>query len=142
MDLVENSCSCRNWDLTGIPCIHALVIINLKDEFPDTYVQAWLLILPPTLRKPPSTPTKVKRHKVGVHNQVVAPTQQQATPNQQESTPTQQAALTQLQTAPTHQQAAPTHQKDVAQREKLLLNRKPTTVRWMPPTQESSMTDQ
>ncbi|PPD89555.1 hypothetical protein GOBAR_DD13505 [Gossypium barbadense] len=35
----------------------------------------------------------VKRHKVGVHNQVVAPTQQQATPNQQESTPTQQAAL-------------------------------------------------
>ncbi|KAK5792995.1 hypothetical protein PVK06_034129 [Gossypium arboreum] len=38
----------------------------------------------------------VKRHKVGVHNQVVAPTSQQVTPNQQESTPTQQAA-------PTHQ---------------------------------------
>ncbi|PPD83952.1 hypothetical protein GOBAR_DD19105 [Gossypium barbadense] len=141
MDLVENSYSCRNWDLTGILCLHALVVIHLKDEFPETYVQTWnwdltgilclhalvvihlkdefpetyvqtwytkktqlqinsnfirpvrgpkqwvslsnmLPILSPTLRRPPGRPTKVKRHKVGVHNQVVAPTQQQATPNQ------------------------------------------------------------
>ncbi|KAH1064614.1 hypothetical protein J1N35_029601 [Gossypium stocksii] len=41
VDLVENSYSSRNWDLTGIPCIHALAIINLKDEFPKTYVQTW-----------------------------------------------------------------------------------------------------
>ncbi|PPS10344.1 hypothetical protein GOBAR_AA10301 [Gossypium barbadense] len=124
-----------------------------------------LLILPPTLRRPPGRPTKVrrkepdepqtterlskrvvdmrciKRHKVGVHNQVVALTQQQVTLNQQESIPTQQVALTQLQTAPTYQQAAPTYQKDIAPREKLSFKRKPTTVRWMPPTQESSMTD-
>ncbi|KAK5770469.1 hypothetical protein PVK06_046619 [Gossypium arboreum] len=70
---------------------------------------------------------KVKRHKVGV------PIQQQATPNQQEGTLTQQAALTQLPTAPTHQQAA--------LRQKLPFKRKPTTVRWMPSTQESSMID-
>ncbi|XP_052484876.1 uncharacterized protein LOC128039969 [Gossypium raimondii] len=158
VDLVENSCSCRNWDLTGIPCMHALAVIHLKDEFPKTYVQTlytkqtqfqiysnfikpvrgskeWvflsnmLSILPPTLRRLLDRPTKVrrkepdepqtterlskrgvdmrsskckiighnkrsckrevKRHKIGVHNQVVAPTQQQATPNQQESTPTQ-----------------------------------------------------
>ncbi|XP_016747265.1 uncharacterized protein [Gossypium hirsutum] len=111
MALVENSYSCRNWDLTGILCMHALVVIHLKDEFPETYVQTWytkktqlqinsnfirpvrgpkqwvslsnmLPILSPTLRRPPGRPTKVKRHKVGVHNQVVAPTQQQATPNQ------------------------------------------------------------
>ncbi|KHG24211.1 Chaperone DnaJ [Gossypium arboreum] len=69
----------------------------------------------------------VKRHKVGV------PIQQQATPNQQEGTLTQQAALTQLPTAPTHQQAA--------LRQKLPFKRKPTTVRWMPSTQESSMID-
>ncbi|MBA0613545.1 hypothetical protein Godav_013963, partial [Gossypium davidsonii] len=49
-------------------------------------------------------------HKIGVHNQVVAPTQQRATPNQQESTPT-------------HQQTA--------LREKLPFKRKPTTIRWM-----------
>ncbi|MFQ6625624.1 hypothetical protein Gotur_005708 [Gossypium turneri] len=128
VNLVENSCSCRNWDLTSIPCMHALAIIHLKNEFPETYVQTWytkqtqldiyfnfirpvsgpkqwvslsnmLPILPPTLRRPPGRPTKVrrkepdepqtterlskrgvKRHKVGVHNQVVAPTQQQGTP--------------------------------------------------------------
>ncbi|MBA0740457.1 hypothetical protein Gogos_013658 [Gossypium gossypioides] len=201
-DLVEISCSCKNWDLTSIPCMHALAVIHLKDEFPETCVQTWytkqtqlqiysnfirpvrdpkqlaffsnmLSILPPTLKRPPSRPTKVRRkepdepqtterlskrgvdmryskckrighnkrsckgevgqnipvkkHKVGVT------TQQQATPNQQECTPTQQATPTQLQFAPTHQQAA--------LREKLPFKRKPTIVRWMPPTQESSMTD-
>ncbi|PPD68386.1 hypothetical protein GOBAR_DD34735 [Gossypium barbadense] len=88
VDLVENSCSCRNWDLTGIPCMHVVVVIHKKDEYPETYLaiysnfirpvrgpKQWesvpdmLLILPPTLRKPPSKPIKVKRHKVGVHNQ-------------------------------------------------------------------------
>ncbi|XP_017644503.1 uncharacterized protein LOC108485170 [Gossypium arboreum] len=41
VDLVENSCSCKNWDLTGIPCMHALAVIHLKEEFPETYVQIW-----------------------------------------------------------------------------------------------------
>ncbi|MBA0556107.1 hypothetical protein Golob_026238, partial [Gossypium lobatum] len=36
-----------------------------------------LPILFPTLRRPLGRPTKVKRHKVGVHNQVVAPTHQE-----------------------------------------------------------------
>ncbi|PPE01884.1 hypothetical protein GOBAR_DD01089 [Gossypium barbadense] len=82
--------SLRNWDLTSIPCMHALAVIHLKDEFPKTYVQTWytkqtqlqiysnfirpvkgpkqwaslsnmLPILPPTLRKPPGRPTKVIR---------------------------------------------------------------------------------
>ncbi|KAH1063399.1 hypothetical protein J1N35_028386 [Gossypium stocksii] len=56
---------------------------------------------------------EVKRHKVGVTTQ-------------QEGTPTQHAT-------PTHQQAA--------LRQKLPFKRKPTTVRWMPSTKESSMTD-
>ncbi|XP_016694733.1 uncharacterized protein [Gossypium hirsutum] len=150
------SCSCRNWDLTSIPCMHALVFIHLKMssqrpmykpgtpskpnfKFTPTLSvrgpKQWvslsnmLSILPPTLRKPHDRPTKVrrkepdepqtterlskrgvdmrcskckrighnkrsckwevgqnipvKRHKVGVHNQVVAPTQRQATPNRQ-----------------------------------------------------------
>ncbi|MBA0647921.1 hypothetical protein Goklo_015727, partial [Gossypium klotzschianum] len=57
----------------------------------------------------------VRRHKVCVQNQVVASTQQQATP---------------------------THQKDATPKEKLPLKRKPTTVRWMPFTHESSVKDQ
>ncbi|PPS04560.1 hypothetical protein GOBAR_AA16102 [Gossypium barbadense] len=69
----------------------------------------------------------VKRHKVDF------PTQQQDTPNQQESTPTQQATSTQFPSAPTHQK--------VALREKIPFKRRPTTVRWMPPTQGSSMID-
>ncbi|PPR86088.1 hypothetical protein GOBAR_AA34609 [Gossypium barbadense] len=158
VDLVQNSCSYRNWDLTGIPCMHALAVIHEKNEFPETYVQTWhtkqtqiqiysnfvspvkgpkqwaslsnmLPILPPPLKRPLGRPTKVKRHQVGVR------TQQEATPSQQEGTPTQQGAPTQLPTAPTHQEAA--------SRQKLPLKRKSTTttVRWMPSTQESSMTD-
>ncbi|KAG8488109.1 hypothetical protein CXB51_018508 [Gossypium anomalum] len=90
VDLVQNSCSCRNWDLTGIPCMHALAVIHVKNEFPETYVQTWhtkqtqiqiysnfvspvrgpkqraslpntLPILPPPLRRPPGRPTKVRR---------------------------------------------------------------------------------
>ncbi|KAH1132038.1 hypothetical protein J1N35_003416 [Gossypium stocksii] len=90
VDLVQNSCSCRNWDLTGIPCIHALAVIHVKDEFPENYVQTWytkqtqqqiysnfvspvrgpkqwayvsnmLPIVPPLLRRPPGRPTKVRR---------------------------------------------------------------------------------
>ncbi|PPR93075.1 hypothetical protein GOBAR_AA27599 [Gossypium barbadense] len=109
VDLVENSYYCRNWDLTSIPCMHAVVVIHKKDEYPETYV---------------------KRHKVGLHNQVVAPIQQEATPTQQQATPTQQKAT------PTHQQTTSTYQQVAAPREKLLLKRKPTTVRWISSTQE------
>ncbi|KAK5793290.1 hypothetical protein PVK06_034432 [Gossypium arboreum] len=42
VDLVENSYSCKNWDFTGIPCMHALAVIHLKDKFPETYAQTWL----------------------------------------------------------------------------------------------------
>ncbi|KAH1123153.1 hypothetical protein J1N35_006313 [Gossypium stocksii] len=196
VDLVQNSCSCRNWDITGIPCIYALAVIHIKDVFPKSYIQTWytkgpkqwayvsnmLLILPPPLRRPPGRPTKerrkelhepqttkrlskrgvemrcskckrighnkrsykgevgqnipVKRHQVGVR------TQQQATSSQQEGTPTQQGGPTQLPTALTQIPTTPTHQK-AALRQKLPLRRKSTTttIRWMPSTQESSMTD-
>ncbi|MBA0872036.1 hypothetical protein Goshw_005198 [Gossypium schwendimanii] len=95
-----------------------------------------LPILPPTLRRPPSRPTKMRRrefdepqtttkltkkgvtkHKTGVHNQVVAPTHEEATPTYQEAT----------------------------LREKLSFKRKPVgepnIVRWMPSTKESSVLD-
>ncbi|PPD95195.1 hypothetical protein GOBAR_DD07781 [Gossypium barbadense] len=113
--------SLRNWDLTSIPCMYAVATIHLKDEYPKTYVKIWYtkqtqlaiysnFIRPPsTLRRPLGKPTKAKRHKVGVHNEMVASTRQKATPTQQE--------------------AAPTHQQVGAPRERLLFKRKPTTVR-------------
>ncbi|KHG09404.1 far1-related sequence 1 -like protein [Gossypium arboreum] len=56
VDLVQNSCSCRNWDLTGILCIYALAVIHVKNEFPETYVQTWLkdikLVFEPSNRLP------------------------------------------------------------------------------------------
>ncbi|MBA0639994.1 hypothetical protein Goklo_022985 [Gossypium klotzschianum] len=70
--------------------MHALAVIHLKDEFPEIYAQTWytkqtqlqiyfnfirqvrgpkqwvslsnmLPILPPTLRRPPGRPTKVRK---------------------------------------------------------------------------------
>ncbi|MBA0584139.1 hypothetical protein Gorai_014965 [Gossypium raimondii] len=38
MDLVENSYSCRNWEITNIHCIHAMIVIHPKDKNPKTYV--------------------------------------------------------------------------------------------------------
>ncbi|PPS04146.1 hypothetical protein GOBAR_AA16511 [Gossypium barbadense] len=29
------------WDLTSIPCMYAVAVIHLKDEFLETYVQTW-----------------------------------------------------------------------------------------------------
>ncbi|KAL0444758.1 UNVERIFIED_CONTAM: hypothetical protein Slati_2198500 [Sesamum latifolium] len=38
VDLSKRSCSCRKWDLTGIPCKHAIsAICNQKDD-PEDYV--------------------------------------------------------------------------------------------------------
>ncbi|MBA0693889.1 hypothetical protein Goari_004232 [Gossypium aridum] len=41
VDPIENCCSCKNWDPTGIHCMHAVAIIHLKDELRKTYVQTW-----------------------------------------------------------------------------------------------------
>ncbi|KAK5793987.1 hypothetical protein PVK06_035175 [Gossypium arboreum] len=74
----------RYQDLTGIPCMHAVAVIHVKDEYPETYVQTGYtkqtqLAIYSNFIRP------VKRHKVGAHKQVVAQTQQQATPTQQKT---------------------------------------------------------
>ena len=38
VDLVSRTCSCRKWDLSGIPCSHAYSAITLTDEEPETFV--------------------------------------------------------------------------------------------------------
>ncbi|KAM5559741.1 hypothetical protein ABKV19_021095, partial [Rosa sericea] len=43
VDLLERTCSCRRWDLTGIPCKHAVAAIYGKRENPDDYVASCYL---------------------------------------------------------------------------------------------------
>nr|GLL29720.1 uncharacterized protein LOC109163527 [Ipomoea trifida] len=39
---VENrSCSCRSWDLSGIPCAHAICAIFDQGRDPEGYIDAW-----------------------------------------------------------------------------------------------------
>ncbi|KAL0379239.1 UNVERIFIED_CONTAM: hypothetical protein Sradi_3229400 [Sesamum radiatum] len=38
VDLSKHSCSCRKWDLTGIPCKHAISAICNKKDDPEDYV--------------------------------------------------------------------------------------------------------
>ncbi|XP_068323420.1 uncharacterized protein [Pyrus communis] len=41
VDLVEKTCSCRKFSLTGIPCNHAITTLNFKREKPEDYVDAY-----------------------------------------------------------------------------------------------------
>ncbi|XP_060965764.1 uncharacterized protein LOC115719867 [Cannabis sativa] len=41
VDLKEMKCSCRKWDLTGIPCSHAVAAIWNKHGEPENYVSKW-----------------------------------------------------------------------------------------------------
>ncbi|CAL2240110.1 unnamed protein product [Prunus armeniaca] len=38
VDLRARTCSCRRWDLCGIPCGHAISAIFQRDESPIDYV--------------------------------------------------------------------------------------------------------
>lgn len=90
VDLEIQSCSCRKWDLTGIPCSHAVAVFFTTEEKPEEYVHScyhketqlqiyshfiqpirgskqWSHvenmepILPPMLRRPPGRPHKSRR---------------------------------------------------------------------------------
>ncbi|XP_063938645.1 uncharacterized protein LOC135148249 isoform X2 [Daucus carota subsp. sativus] len=41
VDLGKKSCSCRKWDLTGIPCYHAAACIAMKSEPWDLHISKW-----------------------------------------------------------------------------------------------------
>ncbi|XP_057760930.1 uncharacterized protein LOC130981355 [Arachis stenosperma] len=42
-DLRNHTCTCRFWQLTGMPCMHAIVAIQDKhDKRPEEYCQEWL----------------------------------------------------------------------------------------------------
>nr|KAJ0215063.1 hypothetical protein LSAT_V11C300144060 [Lactuca sativa] len=41
VDLDNMTCSCRLWDLAGIPCVHANAAINFIHQTPDAYINAY-----------------------------------------------------------------------------------------------------
>ncbi|KAE8735657.1 hypothetical protein F3Y22_tig00000340pilonHSYRG01097 [Hibiscus syriacus] len=90
IDLENHSCSCRKWDLTGIPCIHDVSVTVLNNQRPEAYVHnsyfvttqreiyshfiqpmrgpnQWLIdttyerVIPLTIRRPPGRPKKKRR---------------------------------------------------------------------------------
>ncbi|WOL08360.1 hypothetical protein Cni_G17113 [Canna indica] len=96
VNLVIRSCSCRSWDLSGIPCNHAISCINWTKEEPEKYVseyykrevylkayanlleplrekEAWSNVdgpplLPPKVKKIPGRPKKVRRREMHEDN--------------------------------------------------------------------------
>jgi len=41
VNLIARSCACRKWDLSGIPCAHAITVIFYNQANPDDYVAHW-----------------------------------------------------------------------------------------------------
>ncbi|KAK8707860.1 hypothetical protein V6N13_058912 [Hibiscus sabdariffa] len=87
VDLEHHTCSCRKWDIIGIPCIHVVSVMILRNERHESYVHAcyktttqhqiynhfikpvrgpnqWLhdttceSVIEPKLRRPPGRPKK------------------------------------------------------------------------------------
>ncbi|XP_016191556.1 uncharacterized protein LOC107632386 [Arachis ipaensis] len=42
VDLGNSTCSCNMWQLTGIPCVHAMAAIGKRGDRPEGYVHQWL----------------------------------------------------------------------------------------------------
>ncbi|KAK2652915.1 hypothetical protein Ddye_012771 [Dipteronia dyeriana] len=41
VDLDQRTCTCRRWNLTGIPCSHSMAAIYSKRDDPTKYVDKW-----------------------------------------------------------------------------------------------------
>ncbi|KAK9291998.1 hypothetical protein L1049_019950 [Liquidambar formosana] len=89
LEMDARTCSCRKWDLTGIPCIHAISAIRHANEKPEDYVHPaytvetykrtyehmiypvsskkfWAkigrpIVHPPSQKRPPGRPKKLRR---------------------------------------------------------------------------------
>jgi hypothetical protein len=41
VELSKKTCACRRWELTGIPCPHAIACMCFNNQNPDDYVAHW-----------------------------------------------------------------------------------------------------
>lgn len=44
VDMVENTCTCRRWELTGLPCPHAISAIYGNNQQPEEFVHACYMV--------------------------------------------------------------------------------------------------
>ncbi|CAN1295046.1 hypothetical protein LINPERPRIM_LOCUS22696 [Linum perenne] len=44
VQLDEGKCSCRSWDLTGVPCPHAIACIISEGNDPERYISNWYTV--------------------------------------------------------------------------------------------------
>ncbi|XP_028105700.1 uncharacterized protein LOC114304745, partial [Camellia sinensis] len=58
VDLKEWTCECRKWDLSGLPCVHVVVIANYMSEEPENQYGK---VLPPDVKKRAGRPRLKKR---------------------------------------------------------------------------------
>ncbi|GJU27253.1 zinc finger, PMZ-type containing protein [Tanacetum coccineum] len=42
VDIRARTCSCRSWQLSGIPCVHTVAALAFLNKDPETYVCEWL----------------------------------------------------------------------------------------------------
>ncbi|KAD5508165.1 hypothetical protein E3N88_15868 [Mikania micrantha] len=42
VNIDEQTCSCRSWQLSGIPCVHTVAALVFINKDPETYVSNWL----------------------------------------------------------------------------------------------------
>ncbi|XP_031101899.1 uncharacterized protein LOC116005801 [Ipomoea triloba] len=67
VDLAQRQCSCRGWDLTGIPYSHAVAAIRKQRESPEDYSsELWHKVdlpapLPPKYKAQPGRPKKKRK---------------------------------------------------------------------------------
>ncbi|GJW32717.1 multidrug resistance-associated protein 5 [Tanacetum coccineum] len=98
VDEGKRTCSCRMWQLSGLPCVHATKVILLINRLPESYVPAWFetdmyfvayhnyvkpvpgmnfwpdqsmhsTVLPPMPRKMPSKPKRKRIKAIGEGSQ-------------------------------------------------------------------------
>ncbi|PNX89230.1 sucrose-phosphate synthase-like protein, partial [Trifolium pratense] len=41
VNLVEKTCACRRWELSGIPCVHAISCLWFNNTKPEDFVAHW-----------------------------------------------------------------------------------------------------
>ncbi|KAK8574072.1 hypothetical protein V6N13_097066 [Hibiscus sabdariffa] len=110
VDLENGTCSCRKWDITGIPCIHDVSMMALNNQRPESFVHTcyksttqqqiyshfiqpmrgpnqWVKdtscepVIKPNLRRPPGRPKKKRvRRTTTLSSPLVMPTTS-ASPN-------------------------------------------------------------
>lgn len=41
VDMNDNTCDCRKWQITGIPCVHVASVIIREKQNVENYVSDW-----------------------------------------------------------------------------------------------------